>query len=473
MILRHRLEPARRWLRFRWPYVRLPWWLLFAVLAALALSRVLLVLLWLLGHPRTAAVLLAGGGVAYAVTVHGAGTVLACAAGTAAAAAGWRAGHRPSFDRLAAWPATALLRRVWVYRRQWQPAMVTTGLALPAAQGSALPELERVVHRPGLDRVTVRLLPGQDLPDWTRVADRLARVFGTVDVRPRSVPDRTDALELWCVLTDPLDRAVPRLQPAEDLDAVPVAVTEAGDPYTVPVSTRTGSHLLIAGETGAGKGSVLWSLLSGLEPAILAGTVRVWGIDPKGGMELQAGAHLFARFAYRDVEDMCRLLESAVAALRQRTEDLRAHGVRRLEPTPERPLIVVVIDELAALVAYVTDAMLRRRISDALAILLSQGRAPGLMVVAATQDARKQTLELRDLFPRRVALRTAEAGMADMILGEGARARGARTEQIPARLPGVAYVHAEGSPEPVRVRFPYLSDAEISTLGRPVLEEVV
>jgi S-DNA-T family DNA segregation ATPase FtsK/SpoIIIE len=467
-LLRQRVGRERRIFRFRWPLIRLPWWLFIAYGVAFLAWQAISAAVWLLLHPRTLAVV-AVAWLAWVSPVEDVAAVVAAVAGKGAA---WRWFHRRSFDRIIAWPATARFRRLWVYRRRWQPAMVTTGLALSSSQGGDLPELERVVHRPGLDRVTVRLLPGQDLPDWTRVGDRLARVFGVADVRPRSVPNRTDALELWCQIRDPLDRAVPVLEPATDLEAVPVAVTEAGDPFTVPVSTRTGSHLLIAGETGSGKGSVLWSLLSSLEPHITAGTVRVWGIDPKGGMELQAGAHLFSKFAYRDVEDMAGMLEAAVAALRQRTEDLRRQGVRRLEPTRERPLIVILIDELAALVAYVTDATMRRRITDALALLLSQGRAPGLMVVAATQDARKETLGLRDLFPRRIALRTAEAGMADMILGEGARARGARTEQIPAHLPGVAYVHADGHPEPARVRFPYLSDAEISALGRHALEDV-
>ncbi|EUA56387.1 ftsK/SpoIIIE family protein [Mycobacterium xenopi 4042] len=53
---------------------------------------------------------------------------------------------------------------------------------------------------------------------------------------------------------------------------------------------RVGQHILIAGATGAGKGSVLWSLIAGLAPHVKTGRVRLCVIDPKGGMELGAGA---------------------------------------------------------------------------------------------------------------------------------------------------------------------------------------
>jgi S-DNA-T family DNA segregation ATPase FtsK/SpoIIIE len=86
-------------------------------------------------------------------------------------------------------------------------------------------------------------------------------------------------------------------------------------------------------------------------------------------------------------------------------------------------------------------------------------------VVAATRDARKEVVGMRDLFPLRVALRTAEPAQADLILGRGAHDRGARTGAIPDSSPGIGYVYAEDSPEPVRVRFSYADDARIRELA--------
>ncbi|MFD2768608.1 hypothetical protein ACFSX1_31285, partial [Micromonospora eburnea] len=61
--------------------------------------------------------------------------------------------------------------------------------------------------------------------------------------------------------------------------------------------------------------------------------------------------------------------------------------------------------ELAALTAYITDRKVRDRIKESLGLLLSQGRAVGVHVVAALQDPRKDVLPFRDLFPTRIGLR--------------------------------------------------------------------
>jgi S-DNA-T family DNA segregation ATPase FtsK/SpoIIIE len=47
-----------------------------------------------------------------------------------------------------------------------------------------------------------------------------------------------------------------------------------------------GSHVLVAGVTGSGRGSVVRSIIRRVAPAIRDHTVDIWAIDPKGGMEL-------------------------------------------------------------------------------------------------------------------------------------------------------------------------------------------
>jgi S-DNA-T family DNA segregation ATPase FtsK/SpoIIIE len=240
------------------------------------------------------------------------------------------------------------------------------------------------------------------------------------------------------------------------LDGLPVGVREDGAPWLLPLR---GGHVLIAGATGAGKGSVLWSIIRALAPAIRVGLVEVWAADPKGGMELAFGQRLFARFG-TDLPSIVDLLEAAVSAMQARTGRLR--GRTRLHtPTPGDPLIVVVVDEIASLTAYALDRELRRRVSAALSVLLSQGRAPGVVVVGAVQDPRKDVVAFRDLFPVRVALRMTEAAQVDLVLGDGARQRGAHAETIPLSLPGVGYVLHETDPTPVRVRASWVDDGEI------------
>lgn len=116
---------------------------------------------------------------------------------------------------------------------------------------------------------------------------------------------------------------------------------------------RSRAGIFVAGATGAGKGSVVWSILAGLAPAVHAGVVRLWVVDPKGGMEFGAATALFDRFVhYRGTDAGC-------SARRRRARQERAdrhRGVTRSHTaTTVEPQVVVVIDELASLTAYETD----------------------------------------------------------------------------------------------------------------------
>jgi S-DNA-T family DNA segregation ATPase FtsK/SpoIIIE len=262
---------------------------------------------------------------------------------------------------------------------------------------------------------------------------------------------------------DALAAIVPALPVVDDPDLreLPVGVLEDGSPWTVPLA---GSHLLVGGSTGAGKGSVIWSLIRAAAPCVHDGTVQLWCVDPKGGMELSAGEAMFTRFAYDDPAEMADLFDAAADLLRTRAARLR--GVTR-KHTPSRiePLVVVVVDEMAFLTAYLPDRDLRRRIGQSLSVLLSQGRAVGVVVVAALQDPRKEVLPFRDLFPVRVALRLTEPEQSRIMLGPGAHERGAECERIPVSLPGVGYVVLDGLPNPVRVRAAWVTDDDIAAMA--------
>ncbi|MGD9571376.1 MAG: FtsK/SpoIIIE domain-containing protein [Thermoleophilia bacterium] len=325
----------------------------------------------------------------------------------------------------------------------------------------AVPRLRKVVSTPWCDRVLIRLRVGQCTEDVERVAPELAHSFGARDCRVHE--HRPGWLWLELPTRDPLTAVVPALSVPEfaDPSAVAVGLREDGEPWTLRV---LGTHLLIAGATGSGKGSVLWSLLRGLAPGIRDGWVAVWAIDPKGGMELGPGRALFARFCGEDFLAMADLLDEPVAVMQDRAR--RLAGVTRLhEPTPEEPFILVVVDEVATLSAYLPDRKLRERTANALGLLLTQGRAVGVSVIAALQDPRKEVLTLRNLIPARVALRLDEPGQSDMVLGDGARGRGARCDRIPDALPGVGYVRLDGVREPSRVRAAYVTDHDIAAMA--------
>jgi S-DNA-T family DNA segregation ATPase FtsK/SpoIIIE len=353
-------------------------------------------------------------------------------------------------------------RRWSIYRYKWPATMNFADLDRVRRDGTQYqPVLLTVRSTRAVDRVRARMLAGQVVEDWGKVSDRLCQTFGAQDCRVRSVPGRPHEIEAWFLIKDPLQHVV---QPHEHetpvrLDALPIGLGEDGEIYRLPL---LGSHGAIFGVTGAGKSYLVWAIIYQLAPAIADGTVELWGIDPKA-MELAAGEPLFARLVYRGPADYAELLEDAVAVMQERQARLR--GVTRLHtPTPAEPLIVVLIDELAAL-SYVNERDLRRRIDNALGLLLSQGRAVGVTVVGAIQDPRKEVLPARDLFPVRIALRLSESDQVHLILGPGARDRGARADQIPPSLPGVGFVEIDGAPEPVRVRFACVTDDHIRMLA--------
>ena len=136
----------------------------------------------------------------------------------------------------------------------------------------------------------------------------------------------------------------------------------------------------------------------------------------------------------------------------------------------------MLIDELAFLTAYQPERDLRKRAEAAIATLTSQGRSVGVCVVGALQDPRKDVISLRNLFPTRIAMRLDESDQVDMVLGDGARDRGALADQI-SPLPevgaGVAYVRLETSPDPVRVRAAYVTDTDIAAMAAAVTPRAV
>ena len=376
----------------------------------------------------------------------------------------WEHAHPTSFDATAGRVLRGTWRSAWTYGLRWRASMMFAGLGGRLDGNEWIPRVVRVRAGRYCDRVTVRMVVGQQPTDWERRSDALAHAFGARSCRVELVPGRPGYLALGLGRTDRLVSVIDPLPVPEtvDLDAVPVGCTEDGETWCLAVSG--GAHTLVAGCTGSGKGSVLWSLLRGLAPAIRDGLVQVWVCDPKGGMEFACGAPLFARFAYRP-HDTVELLEEAAWTMTQRAERLR--GIVRVHtPTADEPTILVVVDELAYLTSYEPDPQLRKRATSALSLLLSQGRGPAVTVIGAMQDPRKDSISFRDLFPVRVALRMVEAEQADMVLGKGARNRGAACEQIPAVLPGVGYQLLDGEQHPTRVRASWISDDHIDALAR-------
>jgi DNA segregation ATPase FtsK/SpoIIIE, S-DNA-T family len=417
------------------------------------LAAVPFVLLW--RHPVATPVIVVG---LWLLLFHGvAFTIVSLAVIAGLVAWYWRAPD--SFERFVVHPARGRWRRWRVYGRGWSSAMHMCGLAKGWGTKHYAPHVITVRCDPHTDHVRVKLLPGQTTEDFAARADALAATFGALTCRVEEA--KPGVVWLRFVHADALHEPVPPLEPDDPvaLDALTVGTTDTGAPWQLGLP---GTHVLVAGATNSGKGSVIWSTICALAPAIRDGHVQVWAVDPKGGIELAPGAAMFARFAH-EPEAMVKLVEDAAGLIRTRADAMRGRS-RQHQPTTRDPFVVLVVDELAFLTAYMPDRALTKRLASALSVVLSQGRAAGLCVLAAVQDPRKEIVNMRDLFPTRIALRMTEADQVDMVLGDGTHNRGALCERIPERSPGLGYVVLDGRAEPVRVRAAYLADEDITTL---------
>ncbi len=383
--------------------------------------------------------------------------VIALAAVAAVGLVGLRVLQPEWFARFVAVPLRDWLRW-WFYRRRWKAAMILAGLA-PDYRGQPMLPVLAGVHRSGaVDLVRVGLVTGQAPADFAGRADNLAHAFGARLCRVRDVAPGALVLEL--VRADTLAEAIPALPITDqvDLAGLPIGRCENGSPWLLRLIS---THVLIAGATGSGKGSVVWSMIRALLPAITGGWVQVWALDPKR-MELSFGRELFHRYACQATA-MVELLETAVAEMHDRADRFGGR-TRTFALSAGFPFLVILIDELAFLTAYQPERDLRKRAEAAIATLTSQGRSVGVCVVGALQDPRKDVISLRNLFSTRIALRLDESDQVDMVLGDGARDRGALADEI-SPLPevgaGVGYMRLEATPDPVRVRAAYVADDDI------------
>ncbi|WP_460802525.1 FtsK/SpoIIIE domain-containing protein [Microbacterium sp. GXF6406] len=253
-----------------------------------------------------------------------------------------------------------------------------------------------------------------------------------------------------------------RMVPLTDAAApVCIGVTSEG-PFSLPIFGR---QTLLVGASGAGKGSVIWSVLGQLAPSIHAGTVQVHGVDLKGGVELTAGRPLFHDVAY-SYDEAAAMIERLARRLDDRLAYMRENGLRKHVPTVAEPLELLLIDEAASLSYLAPDTKSRNAVDANLKRVLSTGRAAGIAVLAAMQDPRKESLASRDLFTATVALRFRTKDDAVLALGSAAYEAGAHCDRIPTTKAGMGYVIDGETGGIVQFQASWVSDEDITELAR-------
>ncbi|MEU7776240.1 hypothetical protein AB0C44_33420 [Micromonospora taraxaci] len=326
-----------------------------------------------------------------------------------------------------------------------------------------VPRLVKVATTPYWDRLVVRMEVGQELEQFRQAAEKLRGAFGAHRIAVREIEPAQVGIDL--MRRDPLIESVPATPiPAITAQinwrAVPVGVDEFESPYCVSI---LGGHTSIAGSTGAGKAGLQWNILRGIAPAIVDGTVRLVGIDPKA-KELRRARALFADGDYAVTEqEVLDLLVRLVVEMGIANERDASSGERDFVPSTTRPLTLVLVDELAPLLKYWPRSV-RSKIEDLLGMLLTQGRAAGYIVVGAIQEPTKDVFTVRDLFTRRIALRLPTESHTEAALIEDAVKYGALCHQVSETQPGVLFSLEDGARSTVRARLGHVTDADIDEL---------
>jgi S-DNA-T family DNA segregation ATPase FtsK/SpoIIIE len=199
-------------------------------------------------------------------------------------------------------------------------------------------------------------------------------------------------------------------------DGLRRALTSAGtailgiDAEGVPLLLRLGSpdvaHCLIAGTTGSGKTELARTIVASLVLHQKPHALMLALFDPK--------QHGFAPFA--QLPHLLFPLVAEAAEMGRRLGSLVAEMERRAREGVERPRLVIVIDELADVLASCGP-----EVEGLLTRLVQRGRSAGLSVVACTQkpSARAVGTLLRANFPVRLVGRVTSADEARVAAGMG------------------------------------------------------
>ncbi|MEO3798283.1 cell division protein FtsK [Nonomuraea sp. B10E15] len=363
----------------------------------------------------------------------------------------------------------------WAHRRRRARVRVERTLAawpdIAQAAGLAGSRIQSAMVDLWGYRFRLGLGVGQTVEDAINAVPRLESALGTTrgGIRVQPVASKkANRADVRVIETDPHADAIAWPGPSITSITQPakLGLFEDGTPVRVPLLRR---HALFAGMSGAGKSGGVNVLLGDLTACQ---DVILWAVDLKRGMELLPWASCIDRIATTPQEAEA-LLADAVVILDGRADDLTTRGERVWEPSPERPALVIVIDEYAELASEAPRAI------DHADSIARRGRAPAVNLIAATQRPSKDAMgksAVRSQMDVRLCFRVREARDGDLILGQGMVKAGWHPHKLDA--PGKFLISSPEHDIPRRARTYLLDDAGVQATAeqhanhRPPLDEV-
>lgn len=231
------------------------------------------------------------------------------------------------------------------------------------------------------------------------------------------------------------------------------------NPRTRDVTISPFRHTACFGESRSGKSSIAGAFIRWAAPHIYDGTVRLYCVDLKGGVEASMIPEGLRAGTATDADEAVDLLESLTDEVHRRTRYLVEHHMRKTEMTVETPMLLLYCDE-ANDIARASNS---KQLVPMLEHLLSMSAAEGMTILALAQDATKAAFPFRVGFQQRIALRM-ERGMAELALGADAIKWGARPWRISPFNPGEGFLLDYETHRAVHFQADETSDEDLAAL---------